>query len=152
MKKNPNPRAQKLLEAFRQFHKLNWKPSPIGDLKSSEILVLHCVKKMVPPDSAGIKISDISRTLRVASPTITQLVNSLEVNGFVDRTMDKEDRRVIRVSLTHKGEKAVEKVTEAFDDAYNGLVEHLGSEKSDLLAELLSETFTYFDERKKKKF
>ena len=58
MDKQRNPRAQKLLDSFRQFHKLNWRQSPIADLRSSEIMVLHCVKKMMLLDNSGTKISD----------------------------------------------------------------------------------------------
>lgn len=151
MKNNPNPMAQKLLEAFTQFHRLNWKQSPVSGLKSSEIMVLFCVKKKMKPDLPGIKISDISSALRVASPTITQLVNGLETNSFVERTMDKEDRRAVRVKLTDRGEEAIEKASDSFFDAFNGLVEYLGVEESGQLAELLSKAFVYFEERGKGK-
>lgn len=146
---NRNPAAQKLLEAFTQFHKLSWKQSPIAGLKSSEIRVLFAIKKMMKPDTSGIKMSDISNALRVASPTITQLINNLETNGFVERAMDKEDRRAVRVKLTSNGERAIEKASEAFFDAFSGLAEYLGEEDSNRLAELLSKTFAYFDKRKK---
>lgn len=147
--KNQNPVAQKLLEAFVKFHKLNWKQSPMVNLKSSEIMVLFSVKKLMNPDIPGIKMSDISNSLKVASPTITQLISSLETNGFVERTMDKEDRRAVRVKLTAKGEKAIKKASEAFLDAFNGLAEYLGEDDSIQLAELLSKTFAYFEKRKK---
>ncbi len=150
--KNRNPVVHKLLESFVQFHKLNWKQSPMVSLKSSEIMVLFSIKKLMNPDTPGIKMSDISNALRVASPTITQLINSLETNGFVERTMDKEDRRAVRVKLTDKGEGAIEKASESFYEAFNGLAEFLGEENSNLLADLLSQTFTYFEKRKKEIF
>lgn len=63
--------------------------------------------------------------------------------------MDKEDRRAVRVKLTEKGEGTIEKASNVIFDAYNGLVEYLGEEKSNELAELLSQTFTYFSEMRK---
>lgn len=151
MEKNRNPVAQKLLEAFTQFHRLNWKQSPIDGLKSSEIMVLFCIKKRVDSNSPGIKVSDISSALRVAAPTITQLINSLETKSFVERTMDTEDRRAVRVKLTDKGECTIEKISDAFFESFNGLVEYLGEDKSNELAVLLSKAFIYFNERRKEK-
>lgn len=144
-----NPVARKLLIAFTQFHRLNWKQSPVEGLKPSEIFVLFCIKRAVKPASPGIKISDISSTLRVATPTTTQLVNSLEKGGFVERTTDKEDRRAVRVKLTEKGEGMVKKASDSLFDSFSGLVEYLGEEESNELAELLSKTFVYFNEIKK---
>ena len=144
-----NPIAQKLLEAFSQFHKLNWKQSPIVGLKSSEIMVLYCIKKRTPPESPGIKVSEISSALRVATPTITQLINGLETNGYVERAMDSEDRRVVRVKLTGKGETTVDKASDALFDSFNGLVDYLGEEDSNRLAEVLSKVYRYFSEFKR---
>ena len=152
MEKSRNPIAQKLLEAFTQFHRLNWRQSPIVGLKSSEIMLLFCIKRTVKSESLGIKVSDISSALKVASPTVTQLINGLETSGFVARAMDKEDRRAVRVNLTDKGKRALEKVSDVFYNSFNGLVEYLGEEKSSELAELLSKVFTYFNEMRKENF
>jgi len=149
MTKDRNPIAQKLLEAFSQFHKLNWRQSPIVGLKPSEIMVLYCLRKRTPPDSPGIKVSELSSALMVATPTITQLINGLETNGFVERTMDPEDRRVVRIKLTDKGSSTVDKATDSFFDSFNGLVEYLGEEESSQLAEVLSKVYRYFSEQKK---
>lgn len=146
MEQQKNPVAQKLLESFRQFHRLNWQQIPKEGLKSSEIMVLFSIKKRAQPESPGIKVSDISSALQVAPPSITPLINGLESNGYIERTMDKADRRAVRVKLTEKGEGAIEKASKVIFDAYNGLVEYLGEEKSNELAELLTQTFRYFSE------
>ena len=146
-KTSHNPAARNLMEAFTRFHRLKWRKSPVEGLKPSEIAVLFNIKKTVKPESPGVKVSDISNSLNVATPTITQLINSLEVDGFVERTMDKADRRAVRVNITTKGEGAINEASKSFSIFFNGLVEHLGEVKSNELAELLSEVFVYFDER-----
>ncbi|MBC7342724.1 MAG: winged helix DNA-binding protein [Clostridia bacterium] len=137
--------ARNLMEAFLRFKRLNWKQSPIAGLRPSEIMVLYCIQHKAT-DASGIRISEISSTLRVTSPTITQLINDLEAKGYVDRTTDKEDRRAVRVRLTDAGEKAIRKASDAFLSLFVGLVEYLGEKDSNLLAELLSRVFVYFNE------
>lgn len=57
-----------------------------------------------------LTLSELSqRLLRVNSNT-TAMIDHLEAKGLVKRAPDPEDRRVIRVSLTEKGNKIREKV------------------------------------------
>lgn len=90
-------------------------------------------------------VSDISRSLHVAPPTVTQTTNSLEAQGLIERCVDKKDRRVVLLKLTDQGETAVKKALDGFMDLFNGLIDHLGEDKSHQLIDLLSEVFTYFN-------
>lgn len=140
-----NPTAKELLDSFAQFRRLNWKHGAIEGLTRSEIMLLACLRRSAPDDE-GMKVSEISGVLRVASPTITQLVNDLEAQGYVERTMDKEDRRVVRVALTCKGQATIDKAWQTMLHSISGLVEYLGETDSQRLSELMSRVFTYFSE------
>jgi DNA-binding MarR family transcriptional regulator len=147
MENSTNPVAQRLLESFVRFRRLHWAHSPVHELTHSEVMVLSIIRKHGEAAADGIRVSDISNVLRVASPTITQQINSLEARGYVERRMDKEDRRAVRVLLTEKGEAAVKIAWDSFLDSFNGLAEYLGEEDSDELARLLAKVFQYFKER-----
>lgn len=138
-----------ILNVLRQFHRHTAKQSPVSGLKQSEFRVLHCIQKRSKLAANGIKVSDISTALDVSSPTITQSINTLEANGYVERTVDKQDRRAVRVKLTNKGEQAIEKAVVTMVNFFDGLVEHLGQEESNELIELLTKVLVYFDENKK---
>lgn len=146
---NISTTAQKLMDTFCQFSRLHWNQSPVVGLKPSEVFVLYCIKQNVTEDAPGIKISEISSILKVTSPTVTQLINTLEANGFVERSTDQSDRRAVRIKLTEKGEAVLRKASESFTSSFNGLVEYLGDEKSNELAELMTKVLTYFSEIKK---
>lgn len=134
-------KIMKCLAEFRRFHKHK---SPISSLTHSETMVLFSVRNYVEIHHIGVKTSELSNILNVASPTITQQINSLETRGFVERNIDKEDRRAVRIKVTEKGEEVLRKACKEFEASIKGLVEHLGQEKSEQLADLLSETFNYF--------
>ena len=72
-------------------------------------------------------------------------MNNLEAQGLVERNVDTEDKRVVRVRITEKGERILAKAASAFYDLFGGLVEYLGEENTNLLAELLSRALTYFN-------
>ena len=136
--------AQKLLEVFIRFSRSSWYKSPIGGLKANETMVLLCIKNKINDEELGIKVSDISRLLRVATPSVTQIINNLEADGLLERSMDKEDRRAVRINLTKKGEVIINKVSDEFLYRFKGLVKYLGEDKSNELADLLLEVFIYF--------
>jgi DNA-binding MarR family transcriptional regulator len=162
MKTRHDAVAQDLLEAFSQFRRLHWRESPIAGLTPGELRVLMFVRRAAGGEPfghglgdaegegtgarEGAKVSEISSMLRVASPTATQQINELEARGYVERATDPDDRRAVRVTLTPKGEATIRQAHEAFVASFKGLVDHLGEEQSRQLADLLTRTFTYFND------
>lgn len=149
MEKNINLTAQKIIRCLNEFRKINKHKSNDCGLTHSEIMVLFYIRKHIEEYKEGIKTSELSNKLNVASPTITQQINSLEAKGLVDRNIDKKDRRAVRINLTEKGEKLLKKASEELQNSISGLVNYLGEKKSNQLAELLLETYNYFSKKDK---
>jgi len=140
--------AKELMETIFRFNRLHWHRSPIAGLTPSELVVLYCLEYRIE-DNPGIKVSEISELLNVTSPTITQLVNSLENKGLVVRSVDTTDRRVVQIKLTGEGEKTVKVAIDNVQASFIGLVDYLGVEDSNKLAELLAKVYNYRIEKLK---
>ncbi len=147
MENHLNPLEQKLLRAFMQFGRAGWHERSIAGCKPSEIKVLFCIKKGMKPDAGEIKVSEISQLLHVTSPTVTQLLKGLEANGLVERHIDLTDRRAVGIALTEKGEQVTRQAREMFSASLRGLIEYMGEEESNQLADLLFKSFRYYNER-----
>src|SRR5689334_13295535 len=93
--------AQRLLQAIMHFRRFHGKPQTIGGLTRGEMMILFCVNDSIPP--LGLKVSEIGNRLAIATPTATQQITALESQGYVERSVDPHDRRVVRVRLTEKG-------------------------------------------------
>jgi len=130
------------MEAFFRFRLLRNK-SFVPGMKQSEMRMLHLVARHRRETGRGIKIAELSRIMWVTSPTITQLTNSLEARGLVERYTDANDRRVVYVQLTEAGETVLKQASDAFCARFGRLVQHLGPEKSKLLADLLAECLAF---------
>jgi len=141
-----NPTGQKLFEYFMRFRKLNWWNWHGESPKPSDVRVLFCIKNGVKSDHQGMMVSEISSSLHVSSPTVTQLVKNLEASGQIERTMDEMDRRVYRVRLTDSGEATCQHARDAVGDAFEGLIAYLGEDESEQLAELLFKVFQYYSD------
>lgn len=138
--------AQKLIKSFMQFRKTGWHDKKIAGFNPSEFRVLAAILRGANEQNTEMKVSEISQTLKVTPPTVTQIINSIEKDGFVERMIDPEDRRAVKIKLTPAGIEAVNMAKKAFTETFIGLIDYLGEEESDHLAELLFKVQEYFNE------
>jgi len=136
-----------LIEAFQQFSKINWQKPTLWGLKPSEIRVLITIKVGVEREGKkGQTVSDLSKLLKVTSPTITQMVNSLMAQGYAVRTTDTQDRRISEITLTDKGKHLADMALAKTRETFKGMIDYLGKEQSDDLMQLLNGVYSYFEE------
>lgn len=138
--------AQKLLQSFMQFRKTGWHDKKVAGFNPSEFRVLIAIYREANAKNTEMKVSEISQLLQVTPPTITQIINVLERDGLIERTVDAEDRRAVKIKLTPAGIKATEDGRKAFTETFTGLVDYLGEEESKHLADLLFKVQQYFND------
>jgi DNA-binding MarR family transcriptional regulator len=145
MDQNTTATEQKLFSALRQLKRLH--QPVIAGCKPGEIRVLFCLREGTHSGLPEMKVSEISKQLGVTSPTITQLLKGLEADELIERNIDTIDRRAVGIKLTDRGTMVAQQAADAFLASIKGLVQYLGEEQSDQLAELISKVFRYFNER-----
>ncbi len=74
----------------------------------------------------------------VASGTMTNRIDRLEVDGLVSRTTNPEDSRSFLIGLTDKGFDLIDRVVEVHVETQASLLEGLSDEEIVQLATLLS--------------
>lgn len=138
--------AQKLLQVFMQFRKAGWHDKKNRRYNPSEFKVLAAIEQGANKKQREMKVSEISQLLKVTPPTVTQIINTLEKDGLIERRIDPNDRRVVKIKLSPKGMEVARKAREAFTETLLGLIDYLGEEESEQLAELLTKVQQYFQE------
>ncbi len=142
--------AQKLINTFMQFRRGGWHEKKIAGFNPSEFKIMAVIKQGMKDNGGGMKVSEISHSLHVTPPTVTQLINVLEKDGLVERTIDPNDRRSVNVKLTAEGIDVTRKARKAFRETFLGLIDYLGEEDSDKLAELLAKVNEYYQNLNRK--
>jgi len=66
---------------------------------------LRCVRARTPAPT----MREVADYLRIKAPSATSVIIRLEREGLVSRIREKDDMRIVRITLTRKGEKRVEK-------------------------------------------
>ncbi|SDZ48481.1 DNA-binding transcriptional regulator, MarR family [Evansella caseinilytica] len=134
--------ALELMKAFGRFHRKEMEiTDPDSVRKHSDMRLLF--KLSESQKNGGLKVSELSRIMRVTSPFITQSLNRLEKEKLVKRQVDQKDRRIVRVVLTEEGIKAAERAFASLHERFVVLADHLGKEQSQQLAVLLNKAFDY---------
>ncbi len=77
------------------------------------------------PDGESISMNDLSLRMKLASSTMTRMVDQLVQKGMVDRQPDAEDRRVVRVRLTERGAQARQQLQETLTAVFTRVLEEI---------------------------
>lgn len=123
-------RAERLLEKY--------------DLKRGQAGIL-----VVLEEHSNISQRELADLLSVKPPTITSGLKKMEKLGYIVRTPDQEDQRVLRLQNTEKGTACVEKIRETMKEMEQIMYRGLSREEVLLLRRLLMQIRDNFFENEK---
>jgi DNA-binding MarR family transcriptional regulator len=94
--------------------------------------VLMCLR-----DELANTCADISRELAHDKGSMTRLIDQLEERGFLRRQRDRQDRRIVFLTLTAAGRAAVNRLVPKLVDYYNQLLTGFTQQEVKVLTQLL---------------
>jgi DNA-binding MarR family transcriptional regulator len=86
----------------------------------------------------GLQLGELSRWLKVSNGNVTGIVARLAAEGLIDRSVDANDGRVFRVSLTPAGRQAFLAMAAAHEGWINALFAGVSAADQGELLALLS--------------
>ena len=113
------------------------------DLSMTEIHTIEAV---------GIKdaktMGEIAHDLRITVGTLSAAITKLIKKGYVERKRTEEDRRVVLVSLTSKGENVYREHQVFHDEMITSMLGNFSEEEEeDILAIALEKLNSFFEEK-----
>ena len=90
-----------------------------------------------------ITTSNISDLLAITKPAISQAQKKLEQGGYIKRKVSNEDRRVVYVYLTKKGEQRLKQKYEHFKTHIDEALAKMEDEEVDLLIKYAEKFIKY---------
>ncbi len=89
-------------------------------------------------ENDGLSLSEIGKRIYLDKPAITGLADRLEKDGLVERRRTSEDRRVIRLYLTEKGQNLLQRFEKIATEVDRELVQVLSSSELNKFREMLN--------------
>jgi DNA-binding MarR family transcriptional regulator len=120
-------RRQMIASKMQRFHKKR--------LGNSQQQLLMCVAHR---RDDGITIKELAEQLQVTSGAVTQMVDALETEGFIERREDPDDRRSVRIFFAKKAHKQFGHFKTAKLNFLGQLLEPLDDEELEQLISLLT--------------
>ena len=142
--------AIKLIDTMRRFKKINMKNFNKCHLTSGQISMLHQIYYKNMKLEKPITVSQISKeSLQTLSAT-TQIINILDKEGYISRATDQDDSRIIRITLSEKGEKFILEHHEKLISYTNDIIETIGQEQAVIFIEIIEKIIKAKEEEDKK--
>ena len=95
-----------------------------------------------------VSMKEVAKTLHMTSSAVTQLVDGLVVNGYVEREESAEDRRTVMLTLTKKTKNQVAKMKEHMVKRFLEVFEVLTDEEFDQFCALQKKISQKFSAKK----
>ncbi|MCK5828561.1 MarR family transcriptional regulator [Candidatus Bipolaricaulota bacterium] len=92
----------------------------------------------------GVTQTDLSRSMHISPASVTNMLQRMERDGWIERKRDETDQRVVRVYLTVKANdtrKQARRVFQEMEDALNSIYT---AEEQSTLKQLLMKLHEYF--------
>ena len=116
--------SQRASRAVEDAHRINL----------SEMTLLGNLRK----SGGSVRMVDLSARLHVTRAAITKIADSLERSGLVERGLDEDDRRVVRLGLTAAGQEKLAGAERTFESYMKAnLWDHLSDSETESMAVLL---------------
>lgn len=140
---------EQYMRAVIRFRKVGIILPYISDLNTTELVVMQGIERNCPYSDNNISMSEVQEGLHITKSAISQVMNSLEKKGFVERRIDVEDRRKIVATLTQAGKDILEETKISANSNLNKIISHLGDENAKQLITLLNQVSDISEEIKK---
>jgi DNA-binding MarR family transcriptional regulator len=79
-------------------------------------------------DGGELSVRELALTADLAPATVTQMLDSLEAAGLVDRVRSERDRRVVLISLTERGAELVAARRARFEPLWRAALAEFGED------------------------
>jgi len=137
---------EQMLKAFTRLKQLvilthadiSAKYEKIG-LSISELELMREIKHNTLDSDNNTRISDIKNLLYISKAGISKKLNTLEEKGHITRTIDKNNRRQLIVTLTERGQEALKDMEQNTERLYATVLQKLGEEQTKQFVQLLGE-------------
>lgn len=133
---------QILVHLFNDIMAIEQKALISGEFKDISYNDMHII------EAIGVRkpknMSSIAKALSVTTGTLTIAVNGLVRKGYVNRERSEEDRRVVLISLTEKGQRAYQHHAEFHDQMIKAISADMEEQELEILVRSLDKLNAFF--------
>ena len=102
------------------------------------LIIIHSIEEGKP-----VMVSQLSQKMEITNAASTQMVDSLVKHGWVSRTQDEHDRRIMWVDLTEEGKRILNETFQESTRFMKKMFDYLGEDDVKHLDRILDKAMEY---------
>ena len=95
------------------------------EIFSCGVTMSQCSTILAIGKAKTMTMNALSDWMHLATSTMTRIVDNLVRDGYVERAQDPQDRRVVQVALTEKGEQLFQFIVQIYHEYHRKIVENI---------------------------
>lgn len=99
-----------------------------SDVNMTELVLMNAIADNSADSENNVGLPDVRGYLSISKAAISQMLGVLEKKGYVNRDIDKKNRRNLIVTLTHKGREILTEKYNEFSDKLEKIITHFGED------------------------
>ena len=132
-----------LVHLFNEIWELEKKAIITEEFKNNDMHIIEAIGV-----SGKTTMSVVAKKMKITAGSLTTAVNGLVNKKYVMRARGEEDRRVVYIWLTEKGEKAYHHHEKFHEDMIQSLLKDLSEEETKTLVSALTNLRDFFQDYK----
>ncbi len=141
---NYNTINEVLVKLFNEIMDIEEKAIITEEFKDISNNDMHIIEAIGIGESRSM--SAVAKALSVTVGTLTIAVNNLVKKGYVNRVRSEEDRRVVLISLSQKGQRAYRHHERFHEEMVQATLEGMDQEQTKVLVHALQNLSKFFRE------
>ena len=101
------------------------------------VTMSQCSTIMAIGKGGQMTMNALSEWMSLATSTMTRIVDNLVRDGYIERTQDDQDRRVVHVSLTEKGRELQQVIHRIYHQYHQRIVDNIPADQLHKVVESL---------------
>lgn len=126
---------KKLFEMIFNVYKIMKKNYSLLNDNDLSMVQLHGLMYVFEHPQCSLK--ELAKKFSISTPSANDLVNRLVNLNLIKREEDKKDRRLIRLSLTDKGKRVLNKILKTKKQCFSFLIKKISFEEKKQLLSIL---------------
>lgn len=131
----------RFFSALYQFHKLHM-GDLVPDITKLEGMTMAAIKHCsVKKGKEGLTVSELTAKMKAKGPAVSRTLKTLEDKGYIERNVNKADRRNTYVKLTVSGEQKQEECEQVMNSFAHAVISKIDRDDMEQLIDCLNELY-----------
>lgn len=132
-----------LVDLFNDILKIEGSVLKAGEFSDLSVTEMHIIEAI--GYDREMTMTEVARDLEITVGTLTTAINRLIKKEYVERRRIEEDRRVVLIKLTSKGEEAFKSHAQFHDDMIKSIMKELPKDEEGVLISFLKRMVNFFE-------